>query len=66
VLRIIPGRSGAEYWTMRCTRCRGSHLDIVKASEVKRDSDDLRALFGNKLNLPIASSPRNVEAVARG
>jgi len=28
VLRIIPGR--AEYWTMRCTRCGGIHLDIVK------------------------------------
>ena len=23
VLRIIPGRGGAEYWTMRCTRCGG-------------------------------------------
>jgi uncharacterized Zn finger protein len=32
VLRIIPGRAGAEYWTMRCTRCGGIHLDIVKAS----------------------------------
>ena len=31
VLRIIPGRGGAEYWTMRCTRCGGIHLDIVKA-----------------------------------
>jgi len=29
VLRIIPGRAGAEYWTMRCTRCGGIHLDIV-------------------------------------
>jgi len=29
VLRIIPGRGGAEYWTMRCTRCGGIHLDIV-------------------------------------
>ena len=32
VLRIIPGRAGAEYWTMRCTRCGGIHLDIVKAA----------------------------------
>jgi len=32
VLRIIPGRAGAEYWTMRCTRCGGVHLDIVKPS----------------------------------
>ncbi|MGH6644613.1 MAG: hypothetical protein ACRED3_18140 [Bradyrhizobium sp.] len=31
VLRIIPGKAGAEYWTMRCTRCGGIHLDIVKA-----------------------------------
>ena len=31
VLRIIPGRAGAEYWTMRCTRCGGIHLDIVEA-----------------------------------
>nr|WP_108522073.1 hypothetical protein [Bradyrhizobium algeriense] len=30
VLSIIPGRAGAEYWTMRCTRCSGIHLDIVK------------------------------------
>ncbi len=43
VLRIIPGRAGAEYWTMRCTKCGGIHLDIVRASEVTRDSDDLRA-----------------------
>jgi uncharacterized Zn finger protein len=32
VLRIIPGRTGAEYWTMRCTRCGGIHLDIVNPS----------------------------------
>src|SRR5882724_8637900 len=31
VLRIIPGRGGAEYWTMRCVKCGGIHLDIVKA-----------------------------------
>ena len=31
VLRIIPGRAGAEYWTMRCTQCGGIHLDIVGA-----------------------------------
>jgi hypothetical protein len=30
VLRVIPGRAGAEYWTMRCTDCGGIHLDIVK------------------------------------
>jgi uncharacterized Zn finger protein len=30
VLRVIGGRAGAEYWTMRCIRCGGIHLDIVK------------------------------------
>jgi uncharacterized Zn finger protein len=30
VLRIIPRRSESEYWTMRCTKCGGIHLDIVK------------------------------------
>jgi uncharacterized Zn finger protein len=29
VLRVINGRAGAEYWTMRCTHCGGIHLDIV-------------------------------------
>jgi len=29
VLRVIGGRAGAEYWTMRCIRCGGIHLDIV-------------------------------------
>ncbi|MEO8322085.1 MAG: hypothetical protein ABJA75_05105 [Bradyrhizobium sp.] len=42
VLRIIPGRADAEYWTMRCTRCGGIHLDIVRASEGTQDSDNLR------------------------
>jgi uncharacterized Zn finger protein len=32
VLRIISGRAGSEYWTMRCTKCGGIHLDIVKGS----------------------------------
>jgi len=31
VLRIIAGRAGSEYWTLRCTRCGGIHLDIIKA-----------------------------------
>jgi hypothetical protein len=30
VLRIIPGGAGSEYWTLRCTKCGGIHLDIVK------------------------------------
>jgi DNA-directed RNA polymerase subunit M/transcription elongation factor TFIIS len=32
ILRIIAGRSGSEYWTFRCTRCGGIHLEIVKAA----------------------------------
>ena len=35
VLKIIPGRVGrgcCEYWTMRCTRCGGIHLDIVESA----------------------------------
>ena len=30
LLRVIGGRAGNEYWTMRCVRCGGIHLDIVK------------------------------------
>jgi uncharacterized Zn finger protein len=44
VLRVIPGRAGAEYWTMRCTRCGGIHLDIVHAAAPKapvQESGDL-------------------------
>jgi len=32
ILRVIPGKSGSEYWTLRCIGCGGIHLDIVKAS----------------------------------
>jgi uncharacterized Zn finger protein len=32
VLRVIGGRAGAEYWTMRCTQCGGIHLDIIDGS----------------------------------
>jgi predicted RNA-binding Zn-ribbon protein involved in translation (DUF1610 family) len=32
VLRIIPGRAKSEYWTLRCTKCGGIHLDILMAS----------------------------------
>jgi uncharacterized Zn finger protein len=32
VLRVIGGKAGSEYWTLRCTRCGGIHLDIVKAA----------------------------------
>jgi hypothetical protein len=29
VMRVIGGREGSEYWTMRCVSCGGIHLDIV-------------------------------------
>jgi uncharacterized Zn finger protein len=32
ILRVISGKAGSEYWTMRCTRCGGVHLDIVKSA----------------------------------
>ena len=46
VLRIIPGRACDEYWTMRCVKCGGIHLDIVKAetsapTPVVQDSGEL-------------------------
>lgn len=36
VLRVIGGRAGSEYWTLRCTRCGGIHLDIVEPSPASR------------------------------
>ena len=30
VLRVIGGRAGCEYWTMRCADCGGIHLDILE------------------------------------
>jgi uncharacterized Zn finger protein len=30
VLRVIGGRAGCEYWTMRCTACGSIHLDILE------------------------------------
>jgi uncharacterized Zn finger protein len=39
VLRIIPGKAGSEYWTMRCTKCGGIHLDIVKADSPATTQD---------------------------
>jgi len=32
ILRVIAGKAGSEYWTLRCIRCGGIHLDIVKTS----------------------------------
>jgi Zn finger protein HypA/HybF involved in hydrogenase expression len=44
VLRVIPGGAKleaksefrSEYWTMRCTKCGGIHLDILKAKPQPR------------------------------
>jgi uncharacterized Zn finger protein len=30
VMRVIGGKAQSEYWTLRCVRCGGIHLDIVK------------------------------------
>ena len=38
VMRVIPGREGSEYWTMRCTRCGGIHLDIVNPRHAAPDA----------------------------
>ena len=35
ILRVISGRAGCEYWTQRCTRCGGIHLDIVEPVAAK-------------------------------
>jgi hypothetical protein len=32
VLRVIAGKAKSEYWTMRCVKCGGIHLDVLKAS----------------------------------
>ena len=29
VMRVIGGRAGSEYWTLRCTSCGSIQLDIV-------------------------------------
>jgi hypothetical protein len=39
VLRVIGGRAGCEYWTMRCTDCGGIHLDILEPRVVAEDDD---------------------------
>jgi len=39
VLRVIGGRAGCEYWTMRCTDCGGIHLDILEPRLVAEDDD---------------------------
>ena len=39
VLRVIGGRAGSEYWTMRCTHCGGIHLDILKPRATAVEDD---------------------------
>lgn len=39
VLRVIGGRAGCEYWTMRCTDCGGIHLDILEPRLTVMDGD---------------------------
>jgi DNA-directed RNA polymerase subunit M/transcription elongation factor TFIIS len=41
ILRIIAGKSGSEYWTFRCTRCGGIHLEIVKPSAASPSANPL-------------------------
>jgi uncharacterized Zn finger protein len=31
VMRVIGGRE-ADYWTLRCVRCGGIHLEVVKTT----------------------------------
>ena len=39
MLRVIGGRAGCEYWTMRCTDCGGIHLDILEPRLTVVDGD---------------------------
>ncbi|MBP0114230.1 MULTISPECIES: hypothetical protein [Bradyrhizobium] len=40
VLRVIGGRAGCEYWTMRCTDCGGIHLDILEPHITAGDDNE--------------------------
>lgn len=42
VLRVIGGRAGCEYWTMRCPDCGGIHLDILKPYQASEDDEGPR------------------------
>ncbi|MCK1547452.1 hypothetical protein IVB12_37370 [Bradyrhizobium sp. 179] len=39
VLRVIGGRAGCEYWTMRCTDCGGIHLDVLEPNIAAEDDE---------------------------
>jgi hypothetical protein len=34
ILSVIAGKAASEYWTLRCAKCGGIHLDIVKPEAV--------------------------------
>jgi uncharacterized Zn finger protein len=38
VMRVFGGKAQSEYWTLRCTRCGGIHLDIVKPEPESLDA----------------------------
>lgn len=40
VLRVIGGRAGCEYWTMRCTDCGAIHLDILEPHLAAEDDQE--------------------------
>lgn len=42
VLRVIGGRAGCEYWTLRCTDCGGIHLDILEPYRAAEDDEGPR------------------------
>ncbi len=42
VLRVIGGRAGCEYWTMRCTACGGIHLDSLRPDDAGEDVEGPR------------------------
>jgi len=39
VMRVIGGRAGSEYWTLRCIRCGGIHLDIINPRKPAPEHD---------------------------
>ena len=41
ILRVIAGKAASEYWTLRCIRCGGIHLDIVKTSPASASTKPL-------------------------
>ena len=46
VLRVISGRAGCEYWTMRCADCGAIHLDIIEPDASIDDNGGPRSAAG--------------------